>query len=38
VEASAIVPDDTAEREQEDAGTNPDGSPRKGWWQRTFGA
>ena len=37
VVTSDIVPDDTAGREEEEAGTNADGSPRKGWWQRTFG-
>ena len=25
------------EGELEEAGTNPDGTPRRGWWQRTFG-
>ncbi|NYT41257.1 ribonuclease E/G [Sphingomonas sp. R-74633] len=40
VEAAAVAqdvaPEDSAEAGDE--GTNEDGSPRRGWWQRTFGA
>jgi ribonuclease E len=37
VEAAAPVAQDVAAVEGEE-GVNEDGSPRRGWWQRTFGA
>jgi len=32
------TPAEAAEGEADSEGENPDGSPRRGWWQRTFGA